>query len=120
MKLESTYLRIGTIIRARRRQLDLSQEKLAQKLRISRATLANIETGRQRILVHQLYALAESLGMKPEDLLPRVSASATPSEWAHLPIPTDLKPQQKEQIAQIIKAAEVPASAPTGRTNEKV
>src|SRR5207302_10862870 len=65
MNLEPIYKTIGGIIRQRRRRLDLAQAKLAGLLGISRATLASIETGRQRVLVHHLYAFAEALNMKP-------------------------------------------------------
>src|SRR5580698_7112740 len=70
MKPEPVYKTIGAIVRGQRRKLELSQDKLAGRLGISRATLASIETGRQRMLVHQLYAFAEALGLRPGDLLP--------------------------------------------------
>lgn len=85
MKVEPVYRSIGATVRSRRRQLEWSQEKLAQRLMISRATLANIETGRQRVLVHQLYAFAAALGMKPEQLLPPLPANTGSAGWAHLP-----------------------------------
>jgi transcriptional regulator with XRE-family HTH domain len=118
MKVELVYRSIGAVLRSRRRQLNWSQEKLAQQVRLSRATLANIETGRQRILVHQLYTFASALGMKPEELLPRLQASAPATDWTHLPIPDDLKPQQKEQIARLIESAEIPASS-SEKTHDK-
>ncbi|MGH9713617.1 MAG: helix-turn-helix domain-containing protein [Candidatus Acidiferrales bacterium] len=102
MKPEPIYKTIGTIIRRRRRRLDWPQALLASRLGISRATLANIETGRQRVLVHHLYTLAEVLKMKPSDFLPPASLAESPDSWAQLPIPSDLKPQQKEQIARLI------------------
>jgi transcriptional regulator with XRE-family HTH domain len=110
MKVEPLYRSIGAIIRSKRRQLEWSQEKLAQHVRISRATLANIETGRQRILAHQLYIFAAALGARPEEFLPRLPASAPATGRMLLPIPGDLKPQQREQIAQLIEAAEIPAT----------
>jgi transcriptional regulator with XRE-family HTH domain len=55
MNPESIYRHIGEIIRNRRRSSRprLTQEMLAQRVGISRASLANIETGRQSVLVHQ-------------------------------------------------------------------
>lgn len=102
MKPEPVYKTIGAIIRKRRRRLEWPQAKLALRLGISRATLANIETGRQRILVHHLYGLAEILEMKPSDFLPPASMADSSADWATLPIPADLKPQQREQIARLI------------------
>jgi transcriptional regulator with XRE-family HTH domain len=101
MNREPIYKTIGGIIRQRRRRLELPQAKLARLLGISRATLANIETGRQRVLVHHLYAFAQALDMKPSELLPPPSITGS-DDWTQLPIPQDLKVQQKEQIALMI------------------
>lgn len=38
---------------------------------LSRSTLANIESGRQRVSVHQLYEISAALGLAPADLLPQ-------------------------------------------------
>ena len=102
MELEPIYRTIGGIIRQRRRRLELPQAKLAVRLGISRATLANIETGRQRVLVHHLYAFAEALDMKLSELLPQANKITAAGDWSQFPMPTDLKPQQKEQIAQLL------------------
>jgi len=106
MQPESIYKSIGAIVRSKRRLINWSQVELAQRLGISRATLANIETGRQRILVHQLYSFAAVLEMKTEELLPPPPSPNSASTWQHLPMPDDLKPQQREQIARLIDAVE--------------
>lgn len=99
------YKYIGSVIKQRRKQLDLKQYKLAARLGISRGSLANIETGRQSILVHQLYKFAEALDFAPNDLLPSVAANR-PSQgnWAGV-LPAGLKPQQQEQIARLLEGA---------------
>jgi len=102
MKLEPIYRAIGTIIRRRRRRLEWSQRHLAARLGISRAALANIETGRQRVLVHHLYTFADVLEVRPGDLLPPAKAVEAGGAVALLPIPGDLKPEQKAQIARLI------------------
>ena len=103
MQPESVYRHIGALIRSRRKQLkpSLTQEKLAQRLGISRASLANIETGRQSVLVHQLYDFAQALGLSPSDFLAPVNVPADRAEWGAL-LPEDLNPQQKEQIARLL------------------
>jgi transcriptional regulator with XRE-family HTH domain len=108
MRVELVYRSIGALLRSRRRQLNWSQEKLAQQVHLSRATLANIETGRQRILVHQLYTFASALGVKLEELLPRTQKISPTADWSRLPIPDGLKLEQKEQIARLIESAEIP------------
>lgn len=119
MKLEPIYKTIGGIIRQRRRRLELPQAELARRLGISRATLANIETGRQRVLVHHVYALAEALDIKPSDLLPQVNKAGSESDWAQFPIPSDLKPQQKEQIALLIGPMNQTARKPKEKSDAK-
>lgn len=103
MNPESIYRHIGEVIRNRRRSSKprLTQEALAQRIGISRASLANIETGRQSVLVHQLYALAEALKLAPSDFLPTTNVSAVRAEWSEI-LPEDLKPMQKDQIARLL------------------
>jgi transcriptional regulator with XRE-family HTH domain len=56
----------------------LTQEQLASRTRsLSRSTIANIESGRQRIALHQLVEVADAVGANLLDLLP--STPATPS-----------------------------------------
>lgn len=102
MKPEPVYKTIGTIIRGWRRRLEWPQQHLAARLGISRATLANIETGRQRVLVHQLYAFAEALQLKPSDLLPLAIGGQPAADLTKLPIQGEVNPKQREQIARLI------------------
>jgi transcriptional regulator with XRE-family HTH domain len=53
----------------------IPQELLAKKSGLSRAVIANIELGRQQILVHVLYKIAKALNISPIDLLPSVKSS---------------------------------------------
>lgn len=116
MSPEPLYRIIGRVVRAKRRQRDWSQEQLAQKLMISRGTLANIEAGRQRILVHQLYTIAAALDLKPSELLPPISAAPSTSET--FPLPQNLNAQQKEQLVRLIQSANPTLSA-VDKVNEK-
>jgi transcriptional regulator with XRE-family HTH domain len=107
MNPESLYRHIGALIRERRKKVDppLTQDKLAKRVGMSRAALANIETGRQNVFVHQLYAFAEALELMPEAfLLPMKRDPLTP-ETSELEFSDDLKPRQKEQIARLLFGA---------------
>jgi transcriptional regulator with XRE-family HTH domain len=95
------YKHIGELIKSRRKTLKLKQETLALMLGISRGSLANIETGRQNILVHNLYKFAAVLKLKPFDLLPQPSSNQTRTEHVVLPLPDDLKAEQKKQVAHL-------------------
>jgi len=103
MKLDPVYKAIGETIRARRRQFHLTQEKLAPRLGMSRASLANIETGRQTILVHQLYRVAAALELSPADLLPAPAEMSTRTSNTEIALPDDLNPQQRRQIARLLE-----------------
>lgn len=81
----------------------MKQETLAGLLGISRGSLANVETGRQSVLVHQLYKFADALQLTPLDLLPLPLIDPLRIEATELPLPSDLKAQQKEQIARLFE-----------------
>ena len=105
MNPDPIYKQIGALIQRRRKQLGLKQHGLAASLGISRGSLANIETGRQSILVHQLYNFAEALKLAPSDLLPSGSAPPLQHDWSGV-LPAGLKPQQQEQIARLLEGAQ--------------
>jgi transcriptional regulator with XRE-family HTH domain len=107
------YQQMGVAIRVRRKTLSLTQHKLAARLGISRAALANIETGRQKVFVHHLYALAVALQLKPHELLP-LSTRFEPIDSAQLPLPEGLKPEQRSQIAQLVDGVEFDAAQKKG------
>lgn len=79
----------------------MKQETLANMLRISRGSLANIETGRQNVLVHNLYKFAAALKLTPFDLLPPLPNDDLEIDRTELPVPDDLKAQQKKQVANL-------------------
>ena len=99
---DEIYCQIGSRIKERRKQLKFKQKDLAANLGISRASLANVETGRQKVLVHQLYAYASALNLKPWDLMPLTGGFGLPSGADEIQFPADLKPAQKEQIARLL------------------
>ena len=103
MNPESLYRHIGALIKSRRKKFKprWTQEKLANRVGISRASLANIETGRQSVPVHQLYAFAEALHISPADFLLAANDTGARAKWDEV-IPDDLKPQQKDQIARLL------------------
>lgn len=62
------YEHLGARIRQLRRHR-LSQEKLAEAAGLSRASIVNIEGGRQRLLVHNLFEIARVLNVTPSELI---------------------------------------------------
>lgn len=68
---EALYKAFGSAVSTRRKALGLTQAELAGKVKMSRASVANIESGRQNILLHHVYALAAALDFtKVAELLP--------------------------------------------------
>lgn len=67
--IEACHQAVGIRIRLMRETLDLRQEELAKRVGISRGSLANIETGRQRLLLDNVEDLANGLGTTPRALL---------------------------------------------------
>ncbi len=70
--IEPIYAEVGRRISRIRRKRGKTQAELAKvpELDLSRTSIANIERGEQRFLLHHLYKLADALGVPPTKLLP--------------------------------------------------
>ncbi len=65
------YRALGDKIKRLRNGAGWTQARLAAEIGISRGSLANMETGRQQVLVHHLYAVAHALELdSPAALMP--------------------------------------------------
>jgi transcriptional regulator with XRE-family HTH domain len=69
------YKRIGLEVAQRRKGLGVTQKDLSGAIGISRAAVANIERGDQRVFFDQIVAICSYLGIKSIDEL--LSAQAT-------------------------------------------
>ncbi len=58
------YAQMGRKVAAARKKVGLTQAELASRVSLTRASVANIETGRQRVMLHDVFALVEALGGK--------------------------------------------------------
>jgi len=75
------YRLIGSRIAARRKDLRLKQVEVAAQIGLTRASLANIEKGRQKIMMHQIYRIAEALRIESIlDLVPPRFSTSGPDE----------------------------------------
>lgn len=61
MQGNEIYKIVGNRIALRRNEIGLIQEELAQRVGLSRASVANIERGEQKIQLHTLVDFAEAL-----------------------------------------------------------
>ncbi len=83
----------GERIKARRRELHLTQIELSERLHISRTMLANIETGTQRTSVFLLARLAQTLEVSTEDLVPDMTdAEARLEQSRKVALSTETRP----------------------------
>jgi transcriptional regulator with XRE-family HTH domain len=67
------YEDVGRRLRRVRTEAGLTQQDLADAVGLSRASIANMEAGRQPFPAHMLFALARALDVTVENLLPDTS-----------------------------------------------
>ncbi len=75
--MEYFYQELGRRIRDAREVAGLTQEELALRVDLSRASVANIERGNQRVALHKFLELAQALGAEPLRLLPSRDSRAS-------------------------------------------
>jgi transcriptional regulator with XRE-family HTH domain len=69
-EVETIYKTVGRRVKRARSGANLTQDDLAQKISLSRTSIANLERGRQRIMVHCLDEIANALNVPISSLLP--------------------------------------------------
>jgi transcriptional regulator with XRE-family HTH domain len=72
------YEELGRRVAAAREKRDLSQQKLAELLGLSRTSVTNIEKGRQPVDIHVLVRIANTLGVALLKLVPEESLFKKP------------------------------------------
>lgn len=106
--IEPIYQEIGRRIQHAREKHGLSQAALGQKLTppLKRAGINNIESAKQRILVHTLVSIARVLRMSPLDFLPVAEFDAAGVEPTTVSgaVRTDLRRQLSAADAERIYA----------------
>lgn len=95
---------LGLLLRDARRRKGWTQQQLAEQLSTTRASVANLEAGRQRMSAFTLVRVAEALDVPPTDLLPRLSGNPQ----VHLRERTvrDLPPSHVSLLNRVLASAE--------------
>jgi transcriptional regulator with XRE-family HTH domain len=68
--IEDFYARTGEKVRSARMDAGISQDVLAQRIGLTRSSIANLEAGRQRIALHLFVAICQILDKDICELLP--------------------------------------------------
>ena len=105
MNGQDLYREIGRRIRRLRKAAGQTQEQLAAQVGVSRASIANIEAGRQNFLLHYIYTIAEALDLgTPVSLLPGSHEGVTPAiDTAEVPLPQEgLTDKQREEVIRLM------------------
>jgi transcriptional regulator with XRE-family HTH domain len=63
-EMEPVYAKLGRWVRRVRKSNALTQAQLAELMGLDRSSVASIETGRQRVLLHSLVEFAELMGYR--------------------------------------------------------
>ena len=64
--IEPVYRSFGAKIEQLRVALGWTQQDLAEKVELTRGSIANIELGNQRILLHDVETFAKAFGVAPK------------------------------------------------------
>jgi transcriptional regulator with XRE-family HTH domain len=73
--MEGLYREFGELLRTHRREAELTQSQVAERVGLARTSITNIERGQQHVPLHQLFRLAAAVGVQPSELLPTGSAA---------------------------------------------
>src|ERR1700733_7978016 len=79
------YETFGAQVRERRTAMGLTQLELAARIKLTRGSVANIEAGRQSVLLHQFLDIANALVMNPAQLLPEAEEAPSSRENGEMP-----------------------------------
>lgn len=101
---EQLYELIGTKVRRRRNTARVSQAQLARRCGYTRATVANVEAGKQRPTIHTLVEIARGLSCDYRSLLPAPEEMGADWMQPRLTLPNELQ-----------KAAEAAGPADAGK-----
>jgi transcriptional regulator with XRE-family HTH domain len=82
----------------------MSQGALGKRIGLSRASVANIESGRQRIPLHHLYRMAEALGVNAHTLLPNLDGLPSPNVERSINSAMELNAREHAEVAKVLGA----------------
>jgi transcriptional regulator with XRE-family HTH domain len=102
MQESELYSRFGQRVRQHRERLNLNQAEIGRAVGLSRASIANIETGRQRTPIHHLYRLARALRVDVHALLPAASEEPRTTIDREIQSAIKLSERELEEVAKVV------------------
>lgn len=97
------YETVGKKIRALRENAKITQDTLAQILGVSRASVANYESGKQAIYLSDIFKIADYLNVRIQDILPSIEEiKAKSSPVKALEKDKSLEKEDKKEIKDFI------------------
>ncbi|HML96266.1 MAG TPA: helix-turn-helix transcriptional regulator [Thermodesulfobacteriota bacterium] len=96
------YTKIGKLIRVQRNKKKLTQNELAMKVGLTRTSITNIESGSQKIQIHDLYSIAQVFNIPVQSLLPEIELSDTNIMDT---LPSGLKPNVQKWLVDLLDQA---------------
>lgn len=103
------YREVGRRVREVRKRTNMTQQFLATRVSLSRASITNLEMGRQKLMLHTLVSIASELHVSLEDLIPKSKPLPI------LPVTDLLKHRSQTEQAWIGPA--LSSFLPTSKTN---
>lgn len=99
------YELIGRRIKALREKMNLTQESLAESIGLSRASLANYESGKQAIQISVLYKVAKILKAEICDILPSLEEVRTANApEQRIDQDENLKADKRSELKEFIRS----------------
>jgi transcriptional regulator with XRE-family HTH domain len=98
--VDGLYVELGDLVRSQRESTGMTQSELARLVGMTRASISNIESGRQRLQIHTLYDVARVLKVRPEALLPTYADSKPEAIVDRLP--PELTPKEREWAVKVL------------------
>jgi transcriptional regulator with XRE-family HTH domain len=94
---------IGLKIKNFRENKKMSQTELGDNVGLTRSSVANIESGRQKVQIDTLYNIAQTLEVEIQDLLPKlVELTSDDTELFNINYDKDLQEEEIDWLKKII------------------
>lgn len=92
------YSAVGAEMKARRIARGVNQDALALAVGLSRASIANIEGGRQAVPLHHLARMAEALGTNASAILKAAESKPKANEQMPADLPNSVAAFVREKV----------------------